>query len=534
MENYGESMLDIAIKNGTIIDGTGSPSFNADIGISKDRISLIGNISGMPAKKTIDATNLSISPGFIDTHVHCDGILLIDPQHASSLRQGVTTEILGQDGLSYAPLSSENYKIQRRYLSGILGLPPVDLDMSTITAFRSHYHNKVSVNTAYPVSHGALRLETVGFHDHPLTGKHLANAKSLLKDGLEQGAVGLATGMSYHPNAWSSTEELVELCKVVAEANGIYITHLRDVNTDRGFGGGGVPEALEIGRRSGVKVHFSHTRTSAENAGQVADVLELIDQGKAEGIDCTLELYPYPTGNSLLVSNLPSWAHDGGPDEIIKRLKKPKTRAKIIESIESSDRRPLNGAILSNMPNKNSKLEGMTIPQIAKLQSKSLGEVVCDILLEEDLEVTFWGTPPESIYTWRQLSRDALEFLSRPDYMVGSDSIPVGKLPHPRAYGTFPRLLGRFRREFGNMSIETMVQRMTEIPAQRFSLNGRGKIAEGYFADITIFDPEHIIDTATYDDAKQYAEGIPYVLVNGQMAVDDQNCTGIFAGRAIP
>ena len=515
-------MLDIVIKNGSIIDGTGSTSFKADIGISNDRIALIGNISDIPAKKTIDATNFSVSPGFIDTHVHCDGILLIDPQHASSLRQGVTTEILGQDGLSYAPLSSENYKIQRRYLSGILGLPPVDLDMSSITSFRSHYHNKVSVNTAYPVSH------------HPLTGKHLANAKSLLKDGLEQGAVGLATGMSYHPNAWSSTDELIELCKIVAEANGVYITHLRDVNTDRGFGGGGVPEALEIGRQSGVKVHFSHTRTSAENAGQVADVLKLIDQGKAEGIDCTLELYPYPTGNSLLVSNLPSWAHDGGPDEIIKRLKNPKTRARIIESIESSDRRPLNEAVLSNMPNKNSKLEGMTIPQIAKTLSKSMGEVVCDILLEEDLEVTFWGTPPESIHTWRQLSRDVLEFLSRPDYMIGSDSIPIGSLPHPRAYGTFHRLLGRFRREFGNISLETMVQRMPEIPAKRFSLKDRGQITKGYFADITIFDPEHIIDTATYDDAKQFAEGIPYVLVNGQIAVDNQNCTGIFAGRAIP
>ena len=156
--------------------------------------------------------------------------MLINPQHASSLRQGVTTEILGQDGLSYAPLSSENYKIQRKYLSGILGMPPENLDMSSISSFRSNYHKKVSVNTAYPVSHGALRMESVGFYDKPLEGKELDHAKNLLKDGLEQGAVGLATGMSYHPNAWSTTEELIELCKVVREKDGVYITHLRDVN----------------------------------------------------------------------------------------------------------------------------------------------------------------------------------------------------------------------------------------------------------------------------------------------------------------
>ncbi|MED5284216.1 MAG: amidohydrolase family protein, partial [Chloroflexota bacterium] len=321
-------MFDLLIKEGNIVDGTGNPRYKSDIGILGDKIVFIGNSDDKESKETINAKELIVSPGFIDTHTHHDGVLLNDPQHASSLRQGVTTEILGQDGLSYAPLSSENYKIQRRYLGGILGTPPDNLDMSTIESFRSHYHKKVSINTAYPVSHGALRMETVGFYDKPLTSKNLDYAKNLLEDGLNQGSVGLATGMSYHPNAWSNTEELIELCKVVEKYDGVYITHLRDVNTERGFGGGGVPEALEIGRKSGVKVHFSHTRTSAENAGKVSEVLELIDKAKSEGVECTLELYPYPTGSSFLLSSLPSWAHEGGPDDILKRLNDLDSRKK--------------------------------------------------------------------------------------------------------------------------------------------------------------------------------------------------------------
>ena len=266
-------MFDLLIKNGYVVDGSGQSRIRSDIGITGEKIAFIGDSTGKDSKKIINANGLIVSPGFIDAHTHHDGVLLNDPQHASSLRQGVTTEILGQDGLSYAPLSSENYEIQRKYLGGLLGMAPENLDMSSVSSFRSHYHKKVSINTAYPVSHGALRMESVGFFDKPLEGKQLDHAKNLLTEGLSQGSVGLATGMSYHPNAWSNTEELIELCKVVEEKDGVYITHLRDVNPERGFGGGGVPEAIEIGRKSGVRVHFSHTRTSAENAGQVSKVL---------------------------------------------------------------------------------------------------------------------------------------------------------------------------------------------------------------------------------------------------------------------
>ena len=526
-------MFDIVISGATVIDGTGAPGVRADVGITGERIDAIDDLSQAEASRVIEAPGLTLSPGFIDSHAHSDAALLVNPQHENGLRQGITTEILGQDGLSYAPLSAENYHIFSRYLSGVLETPPQDLDMSSVTSFRSHYHKKVAINTAYLVAHGAVRLETVGFHDLPLVGDALKSAQRLIREGIEQGAVGFSTGMSYHPNAWSDTAEMIELCRAAHEAGGVYVTHLRDVNTDRAFGGGGVAEALEIGRRSGVRVHFSHFRTDASTAGRAADRVSLIDKAKAEGVDCTLELYPYPTGSTLPLSFLPSYAHEGGPDAIIERLKDPVERRRLAGYLEASDRKPLGETVLSYLP-KNSELEGMSLPDIANRRGVSMGEALCDLLVEEDLQLCCWVTPPDSVAVWRQISRDCLELLSRPDYMVGSDSVHVGSVPHPRGHGCFPRLLGRLRREYGVLTLEQMVQRMTDSPARRFDLTHRGRIEKGYFADIVIFDAEHIIDNATYDDPRQFPSGIPYVLVNGQVAVDRERCTGVLAGQAVP
>ena len=526
-------MFDVIITGGTVVDGSGSLGFRADVGIVGERIDAIGDLAQTDARRVINATGLTVSPGFIDTHAHSDGVLLLDPQHANGLRQGITTEILGQDGLSYAPMSADNYKMYRRYLSGILGEPPEDLDMSSVAAFRSHYHKKVSINTAYNIAHGAIRLETVGFEDAPLRGDALDKALDLVRQGMEEGAVGFATGMSYHPNAWSDTYELIAICRVVAEYGGVYTTHLRDVNTDRGFGGGGIPEALEIGRRSGVKVHFSHHRTDASTAGQVAERMELIDQAKAGGVDCTLELYPYPTGSSFPLSFLPSDIHRGGVDDIIPRLSVQRIRDRIIDELESNPRRTLNDAVLTYMKN-NKDLEGMSIPDIAQQRGKGLGETLLDLLIEEEGQICYRGAPPDSVRVWDQISRDAMDFLAREDYMVGSDAIPIGSMPHPRAYGCFPRFLGRLRKKYPVISLEQTIQRMTDNAARRFGLTDRGLVKQGYFADIVVFDAERVIDNATYDDPVQFPTGIPFVLVNGSVAVDQEHCTGVMAGQAVP
>jgi N-acyl-D-amino-acid deacylase len=515
------------------VDGTGTPGYRADVGVNRETVEAIGDLSRAEARTVLNATGLTVSPGFIDTHAHSDGVLLTDPQHANGLRQGITTEILDQDGLSYAPLSSENYRTFSRYLSGILGEPPQDLDMSSVEAFRSHYHEKVAINTAYCVPHSAVRLGTVGFRDAPLVGDDLARAQRLITEGIEQGAVGFATGMSYHPNAWSDTAEMVELCRATAEAGGVYVTHLRDVNTDRGYGGGGVPEALEIGRRSGVKVHFSHYRTQVENAGQVAQRVELIDQAKSQGVDCSLDLYPYPTGSSFPLSFLPSYAHEGGTDAIMRRMADPRERPGLIAHLESNRNRPLGEAVFTYL-RRNTQLEGMSLADVAASRGLRPAEALLDLLVEEEGQICYRGAPPDSVRVWDQISRDCVDLLSRPDYMVGSDSIPIGSMPHPRAYGCFPRFLGRLRRKFPIISLEKMVQRMTDNPARRFGLTRRGRIEKGYFADMVVFDPDHVIDNATYDDPIQYPTGIPFVVVNGQVAVDDERCTGVFAGQAVP
>ena len=294
-----------------------------------------------------------------------------------------------------------------------------------------------------------------------------------------------------------------------------------------------MPEALEIARRSGVRIHFAHFRTTAETAGGIAELMEEIDRAKADGVDVSLDIYPYPTGSTIPVSFLPSYAQDGGPDAIIRRLKDPVERRRISDYLENELDRPLDETVFSYLPG-NSHLEGMSLPDLAAERGASMGDVLCDLLLEEDLKVGYWGSPPDSVALWRQVSRDSLELLARPDYMVCSDITPAGSLPHPRCYGAFPRFLGRLRREFGVLSLETMVQRMTDNPARRFGLVKRGRIERGYYADIVVFDPESVIDTATYDDPRRYPVGIPFVLVNGQVAVDHERCTGVLAGQAVP
>ena len=531
-------MFDVLISGGVVADGTGAPGFAADVGVTGETIRAIGDLSGAAsnAGRVIDATGLTVAPGFIDTHAHSDGALLLDPQHACGLRQGITTEILGQDGLSYAPLSPPDYLMYRRYLSGIYGLPPEDIATGSIDSFLGNYHNRTAVNVAYPVPHGAVRISTVGFHDRPLRGDDLEAARAIVAEGMEQGAIGLSTGMSYFPNSWSDTEELIELCKVVARYGGVYVTHLRNVHPERGFGGGGVPEALEIGRRSGVKVHFSHYRTSVENAGQTGKLMEEIDRAKSDGVDCTMELYPYPTGSGFPVMFLPPEVNEGGPDSILETLRDPARRRSIAAYIDEHHAGIIGSgkSVLTHLPSEaNHRLEGRTFSDVARERGVSEGDLVCALLLEEELTVGFLQAPPSDLAGWEQSARDAVELLSRPDYMVGSDSISAHSRPHPRAYGTFPRLLGRLLRKHPVMSLEAMVQRMADNPARRFGLKGRGRIEKGYAADIVVFDADRVIDTATYDDPAQYPVGIPYVLVNGRIAVDDERCTGSLSGQAL-
>jgi N-acyl-D-amino-acid deacylase len=535
--------FDVLIAGGMVVDGTGKPGVRADVGVRGKEVAEVGDLSGggpdlpqaQTADRVIDARGLVVAPGFIDVHAHSDGALLTDGQHANGIRQGITTEIIAPDGLTYPPLPADKYRLYRQYLSGILGLPPEDLDMSSIEAARRNYHGKTSCNVAMFLGHGPVRLNVLGMKDAPLRGKDLDRAKGLVKDNLAQGAAGFATGLSYYPQSYSDTDELVELCKVAAAAGKPLSIHTRDHNVERAVHGGGVEEALEIGRRSGVKVHVEHYRTQASNAGQVDKILEPIERAKRDGVDVTLETYPYPVGSSFPPAFFPAEWHEGGPAEILKRMSDQAVRRKYVDLLQA---KPMRGGMGGNCwtwigSAANKRLEGMQWEDVAKERGVTLVEMVWDVMFEEKMTCGFRGAPPASVRLWRQVEEDVMTLMARPDYMIGSDAIPVGGLPHPRAYGCFPRFVGRLRRRHG-YPVEQAVQRVTQNPARRFGLTRRGVLQKGNFADIVVFDSERITDRSSFEDPKVHPEGVPYVLVNGKVAVDRERCTGVLAGEAVP
>ncbi|MCP8937471.1 amidohydrolase family protein [Alsobacter sp. SYSU M60028] len=524
-------MFDLILAGGAVVDGTGRAAIRADVGIRGERIAAIGDLAQADAGRVIDATGLTVAPGFIDTHTHAEGALLVDPQHANGLRQGVTTVLLGIDGMSYAPLSRENYKLYRQWLSGLLGDPPEELDMSSVAAFRAHYHRKVAVNTAYLVPHATVRLEVLGFHDRPLVGEPLARAKRLVREGLEQGAVGFTTGSKYYPGPWADTRELVELCSVVREAGKVYMSEPRA--TPRAFAGGGPAEAMEIVRQSGVKLHLAHWRTGADSAGRIEAIMGPIDAARRDEDDVTFDIYPYPSGSSIPVSFLPGEVQEGGPEAILQRLADPTVRGRVgawLDAHQSLYLTPMTFSYAPDAP----ELEGARLVDLADARRRSPGETLCELLLEQRLRLGHVTAPPESEAVRERIARDCMELLARPDYMVCSDITPAGGCTHPRCYGTFPRLLGRYRRDYGTMPLEAMVHRMTDRPARRFGLTGRGRIETGYFADIVVFDAATVNDTGTYARPRAFPVGIPYVIVNGEIAVDQERCTGVYAGQAVP
>ncbi len=524
--------FDLIIENGSLVDGTGAQARPAAVGIRGRKIEAIGDLSSAESARKIDATGHVVSPGFIDVHCHSDGALLNDGQHAEGVLQGVTTEIIGPDGLTYAPLPRDKYLMYRQYLSGLLGLPPKDLDFSSISSARLNYDRKTACNVAMFLGHGPVRLNAVGMQDTPLRDDALKRAVRVMEEAFEQGACGFATGLSYYPNSFSDSDELVQLCKVAARSDKTFSIHTRNHNTDRAFAGGGVEEALEIGRRSGVKVHIEHYRTSADNAGRVDEILEPVEKAKADGVDVTLETYPYPVGSGYPLAHFPSWFHEGGTDAMLSRLADAETRAMLIRELESRDSSVLHSyswTWISSSHNRH--LEGLSFADAAAARGVSIEEMICDVMLEERLSCGLRGNPPQSAQLWRAVEEDVMTLLARPDYMVGSDAIPVGGLVHPRAYGTFPRVVGRLRRRYG-YPVEQVVQRVTQNPARRFGLADRGEIREGYLADICVFDPDLINDLSSFEDPMVHPVGIPYVIVNGELVVDESKCTGVLAGEA--
>ena len=523
-------MEDYIIHNVKLYDGTEKAGYVGSLTISGDKITGIYDSADIeiPARCEIRGEGLSAAPGFVDTHTHSDMYLLHDGRQPSSITQGVTTEIIGQDGLSYAPLSLEHLKDYVRYIKGLNGqFDDVPLDFVSAEEYLLRFEGKTGVNLGWLVPHCALRLETAGFENRLFKGNELSEACQLARDAMDQGAKGFSTGLSYFPGAFCDTDELVEICRAVKEKNGVYVTHLRTVFQGPPFDK--VEEALNIARRSGVKLHFSHYRTGGDTIGHIERIMAQIDEGIKEGLDITLELYPYPYGASFAPMFVPPWANHGGFDAIMKRLEDPADRKNIAEYIDQEFSR-FDGMITYAGIHK--EYMGKTFTELSRNGNVSRGTVIADLLYSERLALSFHDVEPLlDERQAKQFHQDVLQLLSRPDYMVGSDAIHVGSYPHPRGWGTFAKLLRMVREE--GFPMETMINRLTDLPCRRFRLEGRGRLEKGYYADLVLFDPDTVTDLATVENPRLQAEGIRYVFVNGQAALWEGKATGTLAGRVL-
>ncbi len=523
--------FDIIIKNGSVIDGSGREAFQSDIGIIGDRIAAIENLENATADTVIDGNQLAVSPGFIDIHTHTDLGLIVNSGAESKIMQGVTTEVGGNCGDSVFPLDEDELKGMDKDTFEEFG---IHVDWNDLNGFLDRIEkNKTSINYATFTGQGRLRGLVVGRNDVPATREQLTKMQEILRSTMEQGSFGLSSGLEYAPGSYADTEELVELCKTVAGNNGIYATHIRseDEKVEEA-----IQEALDICRDAEVSLEISHLK--ANNPGnwpKLDHILEMLQEASDSGMPVHADRYPYIAYSTGLSIFLPLQALQGDTEEKIARLSDPKQSPGILEYVQKRGDN-IGGwdrvVISSCFSEKNKKWEGKSISECAEESRISPLEFVRTILIEEKNRVQIVGFG---------MDEDNLKkVLSSPFVMVGSDGnavAPHGKLgegkPHPRYYGTFPRVLGTYAREETLFNLPTAVKKMTSMPAGKLGLSGRGVLARDNFADIVVFNPETIIDQATFVDPHQFASGIEYVIVNGQVTVKNGAQTGVRAGSVL-
>jgi N-acyl-D-amino-acid deacylase len=525
-------MVDLLIRGGRVIDGAGNPWFFADVGLAGGRVAAVGRLAGEPAARTIDADGLFVCPGFVDMHTHSDLQLLVNPAHQAKVHQGVTLELLGQDGLSYAPVTDEVLEQLRRQLAGWNDDPPgFDWSWRTVGEYLDRLDDGIAVNAAYLVPHGTLRMCAMGVDDRAPTKDELAQMKRLLAEGLSQGAVGLSAGLTYTPGMYADDDELVELCAVLRGRGGFYCPHHRNYGLHALEA---YADCIEIARRADVPLHLAHAHLGYEvNRGRAPELLELIDRARADGVDVTMDTYPYLAGATYLHAFLPSWVHAGGAGATLERLRQPELRERLRKEMEEQGSDgfhdiPMDWRIIvigSVLRPENRRWVGRSVADGAADAGARPIDFYCDLLVDEELAV--------SCVAHIGNEENVRTIMTHPAHTAGSDGILVGERPHPRSYGTFPRYLAVYVRELGILSWEQAVRKMTSLPAQRLGFADRGLLRPGMAADVVCFDPDAVHDTATYDEPRRLPEGIPYVIVNGRLVVDDGKRTSELPGHAL-
>jgi N-acyl-D-amino-acid deacylase len=524
--------LDLIIEGGTVVDGTGAAGFRAAIGVRGDTLEVIrGDVSGLAAVRRIDATGHVVAPGFIDVHSHSGLMILAEPRHEPKVRQGVTTEVIGVDGNSYAPFRSRDDLLAfARLNSGLDGLPDgLAFDWSSADSYLRRFDRHVSVNMAFLVGNSALRIDALGWDDVPADEAALDRMRGLLRESMEQGAFGLSSGLDYPPGAYASTAELAALTGEAGRQGGIYHTHVRYALGD-GFLDP-FREAIEIGRSGGGPVHITHFYRRATAPGTAEQMIALVEDARADGLDVTWDTYPYEWASTRLLILLPPWVQAGGPGPLLERLADPTIRDRLRGELAArgrayAGRNPWDDLRLGALRTDGwREWEGRTLGDLMAATGKDAVDAACDLLIAEDLR-------PNQV-TPGPAHGSLVPFLVHPVSMVGTDSTFVGAKPSPRTWGSFPRILGEFVRDQRTMTLETAVRKITSAPAARLGIPDRGILRDGMRADIVVFDPATIRSTATYDEPRSFPVGLPYVVVNGVVVVDRGEHTGALPGRAL-
>lgn len=512
-------MVEILIRGGWVVDGTVAPPFRGDVAVSGGRITDVGALPGASAEAEIDATGRFVLPGFIDTHVHGDAAVFNADVQLAALRQGVTTFVLGQDGVSFAPADAATLAYVSRYFAPVNGRHPgLNEGPLSVAELLATYDRRVPLNTVYLLPHGTIRHNVLGPARRRVDDGELAAMRDQVERGLSEGAAGLSTGLEYFPGAYADAAEVAALCAPVAAAGLPYVTHMRGYEDKAGDA---MAEVLEIARASGVAPHVSHYH------GPAGKLIALVDGARAEGVDLTFDNYPYLRGSSTLtLVTLPGWLPVADLDATMDALDDPAVRARLKRQWPAGLWQRIT---LSHVPADELRwAEGMALPEAAARAGRSPGEFCCDLLMATRLEAgCVFGQPPTNT------EESVRALLSHPAQTTGSDAIYQGGHPHPRGWGAFARLLARHVRELGDWTWEQAAGHLSAHAARRFRLTDRGLIRRGFAADLVVLDPRAVADRATYEHPREPACGVHHVLVGGVPVLADGALTGALPGRAL-
>jgi len=520
-----KKIFDLLIKGGHIIDGTGNPWYKADIGINQGKIKKIGFIKE-DGQKTINAEGMVVSPGFIDLHNHADFSMFKFPNCENFIAQGITTGIMGNCGMSLAPTNSQSLELLKDYLSLFLAKVDYGWNWKTFKEYCEKVkEKKISINLAPLVGHGTIRIAVKGFEKSKASPRDMKEMKKLLAESMKDGAFGMSTGLIFSPGCYATTEELIELGKILRKYGGIYATHLRNEGSKLIES---VEEAIRIGEENDIPVQISHHKASAgkENWGKINYSLILMEEARKRGVEVGCDVYPYIAGNGLITEILPIWTLEGGIGKMLERLNNNEARKKIKEEMNiwgrgiatRQGKLEFNRISIASCP-PNREYEGKDLEEIIKAKNKinKPYKALFDFILEIKGDC--------NIISFSMHENDMKTIISHPLSSIVTDSWPTspvaGRNIHPRAYGTFPKVLSKYVREEKLLTMEEAIRKMTSLPASIIRLKDRGLLKVGFWADIVIFDPVKIKDRATYQKPHQYPVGIESVIVNGGIAVEN-------------